>query len=83
MPSAMGKRFECAELGTQYMVTKSGSGDLTCVPAGDGEASLLGKRYQCGSCDATVLCTKAGTAMVHCDGAPMVILAAKSLPSSD
>jgi hypothetical protein len=79
----MGKRFECAELGTQYMVTKAGPGEFSCVPAGDGQASKLGKRYQCASCDATVLCTKAGTAIVHCDGVPMAILAAKSLPSSD
>ncbi len=83
MPSQMGKRFECAEHGAQYMVTKAGSGDLSCADAGDAGASQLGKRYSCGVCGATLLCTKAGTGVICCDGVPMELLAAKALPSSD
>ena len=65
------------------MVTKAGSGDLSCADAGDAGASKLGKRYTCGTCGATLLCTKAGTGVICCDGAPMELLAAKALPSSD
>jgi len=65
------------------MVTKAGSGDLTCADAGEVGPNALGKRYTCGVCDATVLCTKPGTGVVCCDGAPMEILAATALPSSD
>ena len=83
MPSTMGKRFECADTGAQYMVTKAGSGDLTCTGVGEAGANQLGKRYTCGVCGATVLCTKPGTGAVCCDDAPMDILAAKALPSSD
>ena len=79
----MGKRFACEDSEAQYMVTKAGAGDLSCVPAVDGDASALGKRYQCADCGATVLCTKAAAVAIVCDGAPMAILAAKSLPSSD
>jgi hypothetical protein len=83
LPSVMGKRLECEELGGQYMVTKAGSGDLSCIPADVGEVSQLGKRYTCADCGAMVLCTKAGTGRCACDGAPMELLAAKALPSSD
>ena len=65
------------------MVTKAGSGDLACVPAGEGGPNQLGKRYTCGTCGATLLCVKAGSGVVTCDGAPMELLAAKALPSSD
>ena len=81
--TTMGQRFECKETGAQYMVTKAGAGDLTCVAAVDGGPNALGKRYTCGTCGATVLCIKAGTGVVTCDGAPMGLLAAKALPSSD
>jgi len=83
VPSQMGKRFECAEHGIQYMVTKAGSGVLSCADAGDASPSLLGKRYSCGVCGATLLCTKAGTGVAICDGVPMGLVAAKALPSSD
>ena len=83
MPSVMGKRFACEDSGAQYMVTKAGAGDLSCAPAQDGDTSALGKRYQCAECGATVLCTKAAAVGIRCDGEPMAILAAKSLPSSD
>ena len=65
------------------MVTKAGSGDLSCSPDEEAATNLLGKRYQCAECGATVLCTKAGSATIRCDGVPMPLLAAKSLPSSD
>ena len=83
MSSTMGQRFECKDTGAQYMVTKAGAGDLACVAAGGGGPNLLGKRYACGTCGATVLCIKAGAGVVTCDGAPMELLAAKALPSSD
>ena len=83
MPAEMGKRFECPDLGAQYMVTRGGDGELSCVAAGEGEANLLGKRYQDAKTSVTVLCIRAGTSRVCCDGAPMELLAAKTLPSSD
>ena len=79
----MGKRFECPEFGCQFMVTKAGTGDLSCTPAAEGEASQLGKRYACAECGAMVLCIKAGEGRCACDNVPMELLAAKSLPSSD
>ena len=83
MPSVMGKRFACDQVGAQFMVTRAGDGDLSCVEASGDEANKLGKRYQCASCGAMVLCTKAGPGRVCCDSVPMEILAAKTLPSSD
>ena len=83
MPAEMGKRFECSDLGAEYMVTRGGDGDLSCVDAEDGEADKLGKRYQDAATGVTVLCIKAGHARVCCNGAPMGLLAAKALPSSD
>ncbi len=83
MPAEMGKRFECPDLGAQYMVTRGGDGELSCVVAGEGEANLLGKRYQDAKTGVTVLCIRAGTSRVCCNGAPMELLAAKTLPSSD
>jgi hypothetical protein len=65
------------------MVTKAGAGDLTCGDAGKDGPNELGKRYQCATCEATMLCIKAGTGIVCCDGAPVPLLAAKTLPSSD
>ena len=83
MPAEMGKRFECSELGAQYMVTKGGDGDLSCVEAAEGKADQLGKRYQDEATGVTVLCIRAGRSSVRCNGTPMALLAAKTLPSSD
>jgi hypothetical protein len=83
VPSVMGKRFECEQIGAQFMVTKAGAGDLSCVEASGDDANLLGKRYHCAQCGAMVLCTKAGPGKVSCDSVPMDILTAKTLPSSD
>ena len=83
MPAEMGKRFACPDLGAQYMVTRSGDGELSCVAAAEGEADLLGKRYQDAKTGVTVLCIRAASSRVCCDGAPMALLAAKTLPSSD
>jgi hypothetical protein len=79
----MGQRFECKDIGAQYMVTKAGSGDLSCAPAASGGPNQLGKRYACATCGTTVLCIKPGSGVIACDGAPMELLAAKALPSSD
>ena len=83
MPAETGKRFECPDVGAQYMVTRGGDGELSCVAAGEGEADRLGKRYQDAKTGVTVLCIRAGDSRVCCDGAPMELLAAKTLPSSD
>ncbi len=83
MPAETGKRFECPEVGAQYMVTRGGDGELSCVAAGEGEADRLGKRYRDAKTGVTVLCIRAGGSRVCCDGAPMELLVAKTLPSSD
>ncbi|MEX2599572.1 MAG: hypothetical protein WD533_07950 [Dehalococcoidia bacterium] len=83
MPAEMGKRFECPELGGQYMITKGGPGELSCVEAPEGEADQLGKRYQDTDTGVMVLCTKPGGGRICCNGKPMEMLAAKNLPSSD
>ena len=84
MPAETGKRFECTELGAQYMITKGGDGELSCEPALDGESDQLGKRYQDAATGIMVLCTKAsGNSRIHCNMQPMEMLAPKSLPSSD
>ena len=83
MPAQTGKRFECPELGAQYMITKGGDAELSCVPAGDGGGDQLGKRYQDEESGVMVLCVKAGESRIQCDGRPMTMLAPKTLPSSD
>lgn len=83
VPVEMGGRFECADTGAQYVITKGGDGQLSCVAAGDGEADQLGKRYQDSATGITVLCTKSAATRVCCNGNPMELMAAKTLPSSD
>ncbi len=83
MPAETGKRFECPDAGAQYMVTRGGEGELSCVAAGEDEADRLGKRYQDAKSGVTVLCIRAGTSRVCYDGTPMELLATKTLPSSD
>ena len=83
MPAETGKRFECPDAGARYMVTRGGDGELSCVAAGEDEADRLGKRYQDAKTGVTVLCIRAGGSRACCDGAPMKLLAAKTLPSSD
>jgi len=43
----------------------------------------IGKRYACPHCETTVICVKPGGGRFHCHGAPMELLNAKPLPSSD
>ena len=83
MTATMGKRFECADVGAQYMVTKGGDGDLSCVADAGGEPNQLGKRYQDEATGVTVLCIKPGAGRICCNGMPMAELAQKKLPSSD
>ena len=83
MPAETGKRFECTEFGSQYMITKGGDGELSCVAAADGDADQLGKRYQDQASGVMVLCTKAGSSHIQCNGTRMDMLAPKTLPSSD
>ncbi len=83
MPAETGKRFECAESGVQFMITKGGDGELSCVEASGTEAAHLGKRYQDEPTGIMVLCTKAGSSHIRCDGRDLVMLAPKTLPSSD
>lgn len=42
-----------------------------------------GKRYTCGTCGTQVICVKKGEGRFGCHGAPMELLTAKPLPSSD
>lgn len=83
MPAQMGQRFECPDTGAQYMITKGGDGELSCVEAVEGEADQLGKRYQDEATGITALCTKAAQGRICCNGQPMALMVAKSLPSSD
>ena len=83
VPAEMGKRYECAELGAHYLITRGGDGELSCVEATPEEADRLGKRYQDASSGIMVLCTKSGLSRICCNGAPMEQLAPKALPSSD
>lgn len=45
--------------------------------------NLTGKRYRCAVCSTLVMCVKAGAGTLHCHGAPMDVVTAKPLPSSD
>ncbi len=83
MLAQTGKRFECAELGAQYMITKGGDAELSCAPAESGEGDQLGKRYQDEESGVMALCIKAGSSRILCNGRPMTMLAPKTLPSSD
>jgi Desulfoferrodoxin, N-terminal domain len=47
------------------------------------EANLVGKRYRCANCGTEVMCVKGGSGRFHCHDAPMELLTAKPLPSSD
>lgn len=47
------------------------------------ESNQVGKRYHCGVCGSEVMCIKGGAGRFHCHSAPMELLTAKPLPSSD
>jgi hypothetical protein len=49
----------------------------------DAESNQVGKRYRCGICGSEVMCVKPGAGRFHCHAAPMELLTAKPLPSSD
>ena len=83
MPSQTGSRFECSELGSQYMITKGGNAELSCKPAEQGQADQLGKRYIDNETGIMVLCTKSGQSNIYCNNRQMEIVAQRSLPSSD
>lgn len=53
------------------------------APAGPDAATLLGKRYVDEADTVELLCTSSGAGTLSCDGAPMMIKAAKPLPASD
>lgn len=55
---------------------------LTVESGLDGNA-LLGKRYSDEATGIELLCTKGGPGQLACDGRPLVVKAAKPLPSSD
>lgn len=43
----------------------------------------VGKRYQCATCETLIICVKPGPGEFQCHEAPMELLTAKPLPSSD
>ena len=83
MSSQTGSRFECNELGSQYMVTKGGEADLSFKQSEEGQADQLGKRYIDEDTGIMVLCTKSGTSNIYCDNRRMELVASRTLPSSD
>lgn len=46
-------------------------------------ANQVGKRYVCESCGSEIMCVKRGVGRFHCHGAPMAVVTARPLPSSD
>jgi hypothetical protein len=53
------------------------------APPVPGAATLIGKRYVDATETVELLCTSSGTGALSCDGAEMVLKAAKPLPASD
>jgi hypothetical protein len=53
------------------------------APPASGAATLIGKRYVDATETVELLCTSSGTGALTCDGAEMVVKAAKPLPASD
>lgn len=47
------------------------------------EQNQVGKRYRCAECDTQIICVKPGAGRFACHDAPMELLTAKPLPSSD
>ncbi|UGQ11605.1 hypothetical protein LO772_33340 [Yinghuangia sp. ASG 101] len=43
----------------------------------------LGKRYRCTTCETQIMCVKKGEGAFVCHDAPMELMTAKPLPSSD
>jgi hypothetical protein len=67
------------ECGGAAMVEGAGAGGATA----GGEGTRLGKRYTDEASGLLVLCVKPGTGTLSVDGAPLVEVATKQLPSSD
>ena len=53
------------------------------APPAPGAATLIGKRYVNSTETVELLCTSSGVGPLTCDGAAMVLKAAKPLPASD
>lgn len=47
------------------------------------EQNQTGKRYACPTCGIALICVKKGDGRFVCHGAPMELVTAKPLPSSD
>jgi hypothetical protein len=94
-----GQRLHSTVCNTDVVVVKGAVGvDLTCggapvattraEPTGSPAAgldagSLLGKRYEDPESGIEVLCVKPGGGTIAVDGRPLILKAAKALPSSD
>lgn len=53
------------------------------MPDDQTETNQVGKRYVCEACGSEVMCVKKGDGLFHCHGAPMSLVSARPLPSSD
>jgi hypothetical protein len=47
------------------------------------EQNQVGKRYRCEVCETEIICVKGGGGRLECHGAPIALLPAKPLPSTD
>ena len=92
MANQIGKRYKCIKCGSEFIVTKGGTGTITCCgqPMEQKKqqetirmANQSGKRYKCSVCGTEVLCTKAGDGETTCCGKPIEELKARPIPSSD
>ena len=47
------------------------------------DTNQVGKRYECSHCGTQLMCVKSGPGHFECHDAPMSLVGAKPLPSSD
>jgi hypothetical protein len=69
--------------GGASMVEPGDTPEGTVEHPAPGGMALLGKRYTDETTGIELLCTKGGAGELACDGRPLVVKAAKPLPSSD
>lgn len=96
MANEIGKRYRCEKCGSEFIVTKAGTGAITCCEQKMElkkqlvqkrrlylMSSQLGKRYKCEVCNTEILCIKAGEGQVTCCGKEVKLQEPKPIPSSD
>lgn len=83
MPNQAGRRVRCRTCNSEVIITKGGTGEITCSDVEAEPPMLVGKRYRCEGCATEALVTRVGAGEPVCCGEPMTLSKPKETKSAD